>query len=405
MAAPGRLRAPKGAALLILMIILVAGISAALLSRVDSVLINQGRSQATAEALSKAKAALLAWSVTHADTVGGSLSRPGELPCPDFGNDGVQDATCLSGQLGRFPWKTLGVEKILDGSGTELWYAVSAGFRLASLDKRGINSDATGALLLYDSTGASLTPTVDQQLAAVILAPGEAVPSAEPKQLRRSSDEAADYAESALGRDNRVTGGPFVTGPVRDANGTVILNDVVMGVRASEVILAAESRALMEAERALGFYKAARSNDVPAPGNPTSAACLASVTDVTVTVTACSSDSDRCYGRLPEDSLSSYAAGWFTKNGWGRVLPYAVLKDRVTGKGGRECSDTMTLDGNAVPWVLFAPGPIVSGQTRPSSVLSNYLEDSANQDAWTAGATNRAAFVTPNGNDRLRKEP
>lgn len=404
MRSPGGLRTQKGSALLILMIILVAAISATLLSSMDSVLINQGRAQATERALSKAKAALLAWSVAHADTVGGALSRPGELPCPDFNNDGDQETTCLSGQLGRFPWKTLGIEKILDGSGTELWYAVGDGFRTVSAgNPKGINSDLLGSLLLYDSSGALLTPTDHQKLAAVILAPGEAMPSA--AQTGRPSNAAADYAESAWSRDNRVTGGPFVTGPARDANGTVILNDVVMGVRASEVILAAEGRALQEARNGLLKFMLANGSKAPNPGSPSSPACLAPVTNVAGPA-PCLSDSSLCYGRIPEDALSSHVALWFTENGWGRILPYAVRGDRALESTGSECSSAMTVSGASASWVVFAPGSIVSGQTRPSSVLTDYLEDPINQGTWTVGATNRGAFSTPTvGNDRLRSQP
>src|SRR5215470_17126053 len=70
-------------------------------------------------ALAQAQAALIAYAAGHP-------TLPGRLPCPDVDNDGVEDAPCGAvgaNQLGRLPWKTLGIPDLRDGSGECLWYA------------------------------------------------------------------------------------------------------------------------------------------------------------------------------------------------------------------------------------------------------------------------------------------
>jgi len=396
----------RGAALLIMMIILMSGIALALMSGARRPLASQKKSQLTNQALNDAKEALIAWSVSHADTAPGPSVRPGELPCPDFNDDGIAETICPAGQLGRLPWKTLGIPPAQDGQGNDLWYAVGAGFRTASLDPAGINSDQAGSLSLYDNTGGLMTP-LGQRLAAVIVSPGD--PLAD--QSGRRSSVAADYVEAALGRDNRTVGGPFITGPVRDTDGLVRLNDVILGVQASDLVAAADRRALSEAQRALLAYMAANGNKAPNPADPSNPACLGAVANVAAP-TACPSDATRCFGRLPEDALAPYAAPWFITNGWGRVMPYAVRLDMAADSSGSDCTLTLTMNGSPVQWIVLStgsplsnpPGPI--SQTRPSVSLSNYLEDPANQNAWTAHVANQGVFVTPTaGNDRARTSP
>src|SRR5690242_17045354 len=84
----------------------------------------------TGLALKQAKDALLAYVAQNAANT--AELYPGRLPCPEKLSRGgttaegqaaeITDATC--DPVGRLPWKTLGVDKILDGYGEALWYAV-----------------------------------------------------------------------------------------------------------------------------------------------------------------------------------------------------------------------------------------------------------------------------------------
>src|SRR5215470_7444650 len=72
-------------------------------------------------ALAAAQQALIAYAASN-------RTLPGRLPCPDTTNTGVADTSCGAAgqnQIGRLPWKTLGLTDLRDGSGECLWYAVS----------------------------------------------------------------------------------------------------------------------------------------------------------------------------------------------------------------------------------------------------------------------------------------
>lgn len=119
----------------------------------------------TAMALAQAKEALLGRAASNND--------PGTLSCPDVDNDGDAD-TEPSGECklvggvpqysGRFPWKTLGLGDVFDGSGARLWYVVSANFR-----DMGISLTTLMPGTISVNGGAPAT------IVAVIIAPGSTV--------------------------------------------------------------------------------------------------------------------------------------------------------------------------------------------------------------------------------------
>ena len=326
--------------------------------------------------------------------------RPGNLPCPDgnhFGdsNTGYASGSCSAGgntSIGRLPWKSLKVERLHDAYGESLWYAVSDNFRPAKdLNNKAINSDTKGTLLLYGTDGTSLATTTCEELAAIIFAPGPPLAGQDRAAL---PDTAASYLEAFAGKNNASAAGPFIMGPVKDSSGNIVANDLVIGVTARELIAATEKRALKEAQNALLSYKTAQGS-FPNPAPYNDASCTSPVTNVK-SVALCTSNGATCFGRLPEDVLALYAALWFQQNGWGRVMTYAIYS-------GAACTVPIKVDATTKEYVLIAPGSARNGQNRPSTSLSNYLEDVGNTGAWAANPD----FSMPSidSNDQLRSYP
>ena len=114
----------KGAALIFFAVIFTLVASAYLLSSLEGGTQEIEREKTTSASLAKAKAGLIGYSVSY--------RRPGSMPCPDTNNDGVTDPNgnidCYS-NIGRLPWRTLGLEDLRDGNGDRLWYSISSNFR------------------------------------------------------------------------------------------------------------------------------------------------------------------------------------------------------------------------------------------------------------------------------------
>jgi hypothetical protein len=285
-----------------------------------------------------------------------------------------------------------------DADGEPLWYAVSDDFRGTSMNNDAINSDSNGTLQLYSADGATLLTPTGGELAAIIFAPGPALSG----QDRISSPDAPEsFLDNGNGRSNTSAGGPFIAGPANDAQGNVVVNDLVIGIRAEELIATLEKRVLAEAQGALKQYRTS-TGKLPNPASVTGANCTSKITDVK-TPSICASDSTTCSGRLPEDALSAYVAPWFLENGWGRAITYVVNKNEALDASGANCSTDLNVGGESKSYVIIAPGTARPGQVRPSPTLSSYLEDAVNADAWSAYSN--FATPTPDSNDQMRSAP
>ncbi|GHU03267.1 hypothetical protein FACS1894158_01290 [Betaproteobacteria bacterium] len=398
----------RGAALLLLLFMLVVVFSTALITSLAAKNPEIQRKEKTLETLAQAKQALIAWSVAHGDVGTDSYPRPGTLPCPDRNLFGSADSGNASGScstnggtsIGRLPWRSLGMERLRDASGETLWYAVSDNFRNPTLNKMPINSDSTGSLLLYAADASTLSTPAGEELAAIILAPGLPLPG----QDRDASpnNNASGYLDAFSGKNNANAAGPFIMGPAKDANGNLVTNDLVIGVSARELLSALEQRALNEAQSALKGYMETYGH-YPNPAPPDGDNCTSIVSDVKLEVSPCSAGDSApaaCFGRLPEDVLGPYVAPWFLRNAWGRVMLYAI------NDSGAGCSTPIHVDGIVKNYVLIAPGSARNGQNRPSTSLSDYLEDTNNPNntgAWSP----HSEFFTPDvrGNDQIRSFP
>ena len=126
------------------------------------------RDAITGAALQKAKQALLGYVAQYAART--DHDKPGRLPCPEAlasigtANEGQAQANCsnVAATTGRLPWRTLGIDKLLDGAGEPLWLVISPGFRGVT-PTTAINF-ATPAQLTYNDVAATAV--------AVIIAPG-----------------------------------------------------------------------------------------------------------------------------------------------------------------------------------------------------------------------------------------
>ena len=403
-----------GAALLIMLFVMVLAFSAVLVTLLAKSNTGIERQQKTIKALAQAKQALIAWSVMQGDMQPATVIeegekkftyyRPGTLPCPDkyfFGqaDTGYASANCSTGgetSIGRLPWKSLSIERLRDAYGESLWYAVSNNFRSAAnnLNSNAINSDTKGSLLLYAADGTTLLTPPGEELAAIVFAPGPPLAGQDRAAL---PDSAISYLEEFNGKNNASAAGPFVMGPVKDSNGNLVTNDYAIGITARELIAALEKRVLKEAQYALKTHFTEKGK-FPNPAPHNAANCTSIITNVK-SVPLCASDSSTpaCFGRLPEDVLSNYVAPWFMQNGWGRVMTYAI-NDNIAG-----CTTSLNVEGKPKNYVLITPGAARYGQSRPSTSLSDYLEDSSNVNGWSANPD----FIVPSAssNDQLRAEP
>lgn len=403
---PGR---NEGVALLVMLLAITLAVSTALISSLAQSNPEVARQKKTLETLAQAKQALIAWAVLQGDIGTDSYRRPGTLPCPDTNFFGTADSgnasgSCSSGggtSIGRFPWKSLGIEMPSDATGEPLWYAVSDNFRRPGLTNAAINSNSAGNLKLYAANGTTLMTPEGEELAAIIIAPNSPLAG---QNRTTAPNTASSYLDGFNGKNNASASGPFIAGPARDSQGNAVVNDLVIGISARELIAAIEKRALAEARNALAAHALANSGKYPNPAAVNGGNCVSTIADVRVSpVLPCASDVSTCFGRLPEDTLSTYAAPWFTQNGWGRTLVFAVNANDALDGSGANCRLTVTVDGASRRYVLVAPGSARAGQTRPSTTLSHYLEDPSNVDAWSGDP----AFSAPgtNSNDQMLSQP
>jgi hypothetical protein len=145
----------KGSALMLILIIL--GLATALLVSALKSNPQIERDKITADALAKAKDALIGYAATYRDSHSSSGPVFGYLPCPAIdgngvaGNCGSKDVTLI----GLLPWKTLGMPPLRDSSGECLWYAVSGKFK-NSPQTTLLNWDTAGQLSVNDAGGSTL---------------------------------------------------------------------------------------------------------------------------------------------------------------------------------------------------------------------------------------------------------
>ncbi len=370
---PGRQR---GIALMVMLTVLIMGITAMLVSSLGSTALKIEQQRKTSEALAQAKDALIGRAVTD-------NNMPGSLPCPDTDDDGI--AQLLSGNdcleyIGRLPWKTLGLPDLRDGTNERLWYALSPAFRDDD-SARPLNSNTKGSLSVYSADGTSLLTEAGYDAVAVIFAPGRPVAS-QSRSTASEKNSAANYLDSANGRDNSIEVGPFIAGTQSDT-----FNDQLILITTRNLMPLVEQRVAGTVKKALADYYSANGY-YPWADNILWASDNYRAND------------GELRGWLPNDASAGGAPDWegarppqwFFDNQWYAVIYYSVARKHTEDSGGS--NNTLTVDGaNEVRTLFFMPGTPINPQQRTSTTdlgtLSNYLEDSENKD------NNDDLYITP----------
>jgi hypothetical protein len=167
----------RGAALIALLAVVVLAAGWMLVSRVrgSSGDILSAKRARNAIVLNQAKQALIGYVAAQAVKPG--ENNPGNLPCPenpgDFdsttGREGLAGSNCGTGsaqKVGRFPWRTLGLNQLVDADGEPLWYVVSKNWGVDIGNNTYINSNSAGLLTVDGVPNAAV---------ALIIAPGRAL--------------------------------------------------------------------------------------------------------------------------------------------------------------------------------------------------------------------------------------
>ena len=183
----GYAKRERGVALLAMLAVIALGASWYLVSRLnaESGVATAVRKARNAEVLNRAKQALIGYVAIQAAATG--ERNPGRLPCPEHpwyvnpndlskegvsgpsvgvANPGVGAPTADCTTIGRLPWRTLGLDKLIDTTGEPLWYVVGPSWRLTT---------STSTLLINSNTPAGDITVDGQQTVALIVAPGAAM--------------------------------------------------------------------------------------------------------------------------------------------------------------------------------------------------------------------------------------
>ncbi|HEX7813252.1 MAG TPA: hypothetical protein VF460_15200 [Burkholderiales bacterium] len=311
----GPRKSQRGAALLLTLALMGLLVALFVVVLVNDLVRENTRRQQTAEALAKAKEALIGFAVgVNVNVTCGSSNcpRPGDLPCPDINDDGMAETGCggatgsnQQSRLGRLPWRTLGLPDLRDGDGERLWYAVSNNFKENTrTDCTGpsnagcLNSSTPGTITLSDRDGTIVhdgsDPNPPSGVIAVIIAPGAILQrdGAGSPQVRSCTGGACTPAGDTAGVCTSanpkltakcnpvnyldvVSGGEdnadfidgdsfngFINGPVL-AGTREIVNDAVLAIKYEDVMPLLERRVAREAMNCLTAYANASEGRYP----------------------------------------------------------------------------------------------------------------------------------------------
>ena len=344
------LRREHGAALLIMLTIIVIGAAFLLVSSLNKANHQIERGKITAAALAQAKDALIGYAVANTAT-------PGGLPFPDRNNDGNYDGSgdCVTSGfdsalhlLGKWPsYQEQGCGApvsafgmpLTDRHGETLWYAVSGNLVKSALGGGNylvINSSiTTGWFTVVNDQGAVLT----NRAAAVILAPGGVLLS----QTRLGAAPTANqFLEAATIGTSTYTNYAIEAGDAgfvsRNADDT--FNDRLLYITADELMTSVSKRVAQELKNRLDAYGVAYP-----PAGDSSGECQAALTSGTIPLADADLDCGGVLTGLP---------AWFQPN-WFPVTTYTRVSANQATLRFNGCGITYTLNLGA-PTTQSQPG-------------------------------------------------
>lgn len=151
---------------------------------------------------------------------------PGRLPCPEAAGDagkpsdeGIASGSCSAPtSIGRLPWRTLGIDKLVDASNEPLWYAVSP------------NWAGSGVGIINPGTPGQLSVDGIPDVVAVIIAPGAPVTAIPTPAQQTGAYKCEATVQVRNDRTHVPTGGnPDVRNYLECLNATLPPGDLLMG--------------------------------------------------------------------------------------------------------------------------------------------------------------------------------
>lgn len=248
-----------------MLVILVMGITTVFVTSLSGTALQNRRNHSSAEALARAKEALVGYAVTYGDT--NPAKSHGFLPCPD--SDGSAGAntegsseSCGSTDvdvLGRLPWRTLDLPPLFDGAGECLWYAVSGKYKNTQSSST-INWDTLGHLQDYDSNGNPISSS--DEIVAAVIAPGAPLSSNSDRAGSSAPTCGGNYTAAAYLDNDTVHGinnsnilqGKFIL-PHEDSS-TVSTNDQIVFITRQDIWNGVQKRIARQAKKCLDDYAA-----------------------------------------------------------------------------------------------------------------------------------------------------
>lgn len=238
----------RGAALLVLFLIIFAVSTTMFLSSVNTHAVEVRQFNDTRAEMESAKQALIAYAMnyqtfgfdrdgdTYTDDAG-----PGRMPCPDTNNDGDAEADCTGYVRGRLPTSAdFGANPVVLNNtyvniDQQFWYVLSPSFRELATS------------YVNDLTAGDLTIDGEGGFVAVIIAPGEALAG---QDRVNAPTAAANYLE----QDN-IAGADFINYYPADPEA---FNDQVIGIKASELMISTLKTDAINSTSNYYFYESAR---------------------------------------------------------------------------------------------------------------------------------------------------
>jgi hypothetical protein len=278
----------RGAVLMVMLVIMIVGTAAFLVSALNSWSLKIEHERKNSEVLAQARDALIGYAASVqvdfsvCGMSGNNCARIGDLPCPDKTGNGIAANSCGDAggsnqglRLGRLPWKTLGLPDLRDASGEQLWYAVSNNYKeknrtvCTSPGLAGcLNSDTQGTITVRGTDGSVINDgSTMSGVVAVVIAPGSVLTRQDGTTLQDRSpggmNLSTNYLDIAtigtITEDNAdfidgdSTNG-FIQGQVKDANGNVIVNDQILTITQDSIMQPVQKRVAAEVKQCLIGY-------------------------------------------------------------------------------------------------------------------------------------------------------